>query len=280
MDKEQFDRVRKGWSGSACYWKKHTALVRRMFAPVTRAMIEEAQIEAGQSVLDLAGGTGEPSLAIAKSVGSGLVVCTDITPGMVIAAKSESEVQGLNNLHVLQCSAERLPFISNAFDRIVSRFGVMFFENPSAASIAMLRVVRPGGRLCFATWGPAESNPFFRLVTDAVSHYVETLPEEPDAPGAFRFAEAGTLAKILQDAGVVDVRERFLNFRIKAPLPLEGFWKLRYDLSDSLREKAGRIPAEALERLKDEVEVASRQYVNSGQMNFPARALIVTGSKN
>jgi hypothetical protein len=73
------------WRESAPYWEKHRDVIRTMFAPLTQALIEEAGIVAGHSVLDVAGGPGEPSLTIAKIVGSaGAVMCTDAVAEMVL----------------------------------------------------------------------------------------------------------------------------------------------------------------------------------------------------
>ena len=77
------------WRDTAKHWVKHSNTIRTMFAPVTRALIEKAGIHEGQSVLDVAGGAGEPSLTIAHVVGPrGSVTCTDAVAEMVEAAKA------------------------------------------------------------------------------------------------------------------------------------------------------------------------------------------------
>src|SRR6266404_496399 len=91
MATENADQVLAAWETSSQYWNKHQALIEKMYAPLTRALIEEAQIVAGRSVLDIGGGAGEPSLTIARVVGpSGHVMFTDPTAGMVKAAREHS----------------------------------------------------------------------------------------------------------------------------------------------------------------------------------------------
>src|SRR5688572_22305960 len=125
--------VLREWSESATAWQKHNATIRTMFTPITAAMIEEAGIAAGQKVLDVAGGPGEPSLTIAETVGpGGSVMCTDAVAEMVAAAEAEAKRRGLTNIEFRQCVAESLPFADNAFDAVVSRLGVMFFPDVPA----------------------------------------------------------------------------------------------------------------------------------------------------
>jgi ubiquinone/menaquinone biosynthesis C-methylase UbiE len=153
--------VLREWKDSAASWREHSATIRKMFAPVTDALIEEAGISEGQSVLDVAGGPGEPSLTIAERVGpTGSVMCTDAVPEMVSAAEEEAQRRRLSNMQFRQCLADSLPFADNSFDATVSRLGAMFFPDVPAALREMLRVTKPCGALCFAVWGKSEHNPF------------------------------------------------------------------------------------------------------------------------
>jgi ubiquinone/menaquinone biosynthesis C-methylase UbiE len=251
-----------------------------MFAPLTEALIEDASISEGQTVLDVAGGAGEPSLTIAEKVGlTGSVICTDAVAEMVAAAESEAHSRGLTNITFRQCVADSLPFDNDTFDAVVCRLGVMFFPDPHAALREMLRVTKPGGALAFAVWHQNELNPFTYIVTDVISRYVDSPPADPDALGAFRFAEPGKLASILMRAGANDVREQVLHFRIEAPISASEFWAMRSETSDTLREKLARLTSDKVLRVKQEVEEAGGEFFPNGQMNFPAQMIIVTGKK-
>ena len=281
MSHIQADDTLREWTESAPHWKKHAQTIRTMFAPLTRALIEEAGIVEGQSVLDVAGGPGEPSLTIAEVVGpSGSVTCTDAVPGMVGAAESEARRRGLTNIEFRQCGADSLPFEDNSFDVVVSRLGVMFFPDPLAAMREMLRVTKPNGRLSLAVWHRSDLNPFFYVVTDANSRYLEAPPSDPGAPGAFRFAERGTLLGVLGQAGAVEVRERLFKFQIAAPISPDEFWVLRSETSATLREKLARLSTEDGARVAQDAQGAARAFFPNGQMSFPAEGLIVTGEKS
>lgn len=278
---EQMSEVLREWTENASAWQKHSATIRTMFTPLTEAIIEEAGITAGQRVLDVAGGPGEPSLTIAETVGpTGFVMCTDAVAGMVAAAEAEAKLRGLTNVEFRQCVAETLPYADNAFDAVVCRLGAMFFPDVPAALREMLRVLKPGGRLCFVVWAKTEVNPFTYVVTNVISRYVQSPPASPDEPGnAFRFAESGKLVGLLAQAGATDVRERELNFHIAAPITAEQFWDMRSETSGTLREKLATLPGDQARRVAAEVLEGVREFFPNGQMSFPAQMLVISGRK-
>ena len=267
-------KILQEWRASAPYWERHASTFRVMFAPVTDTLIKDAGIVKDQSVLDVAGGAGAEMLGP-----KGSVTYTDAVAEMVAAAQSEAQRRGVTNIRFRQCSADSLTFESASFDAVVCRLGVMFFPNPLAALREMLRVTKPGGALILVVWHKSELNPFLHLVTDVLSRYVETPPADHDAPGAFRFAEPGSLANILKEAGARDVRERVLKFRMEAPISIDEFWELRSETSGTLREKLGRLSEDQARRVAQDVKEAVREFFPKGQMNFPAQMIIVTGRK-
>jgi ubiquinone/menaquinone biosynthesis C-methylase UbiE len=277
---DQTNDTLREWNDNAAAWREHCATIRTIFAPLTAAIIEDVRISAGQSVLDVAGGPGEPSLTIAEHVGpTGSVTCTDAVAAMVATAEAEAKRRGITNVSFRQCLADALPFADDSFDAAVSRLGVMFFPDTIVALREMLRVTKPGGALCFVVWGPSELNPFTSTVTKVMSRYVPMPPAEPDAPGAFRFSEPGKLASLLSEAGATNVRERELNFRIEAPLDVEQFWKLRSSTSGTLREKLATLGADEARRAGLEVQDAVREFFPNNQMSFPAQMLVISAQK-
>src|SRR6185503_15796523 len=106
MGKTDDERALRIWSESAPYWAKHRGFVDALLGPVTPALVEEAGIAPGHAVLDIAGGTGEPSLTIARIVGpAGHVTCTDAAEAMVAAAEAEGRRKGLDNVTYARCLA-------------------------------------------------------------------------------------------------------------------------------------------------------------------------------
>jgi ubiquinone/menaquinone biosynthesis C-methylase UbiE len=276
----QADDVLREWRESAFYWQKHFGTIRTMFQPVTQALINDAGIVEGQSVLDVAGGSGEPSLTIAEIVGAaGSVTCTDAVAEMVAAAEIEAQRRGLTNVTFRQCAADSLPFASKSFDAVVCRLGAMFFPNPLAALQDMLRVTKRSGTLSLAVWGKSELNPFAYAVTNVVARHFDLPPADQNVPGAFRFAEPGILASILKNAGAINVTERVLEFHIAAPISPKEFWEMRSETSGTLREKLAMVSTQQADLIAHEAHEAVREFFPKNQMNFPAQMMIVTGNR-
>jgi SAM-dependent methyltransferase len=268
------------WNETAKFWTEHSATIRHMFSPLTDALIADAAIVRGQSVLDVAAGAGEPSLTIAEKVGpAGSVMCTDAVAEMIEKAKAEAIRRGLTNIEFRQCPADSLPFPDNSFDTVLSRLGAMFFPDPPAAFREMLRVTKPGGAVALAVWHKSELNPFCYLVTDVMSRHVEPAPVDLEAPGAFRFAEPGKLAALLTAAGAVEVRERVLKFDIAAPISPADFWQMRSVTSETLRTKLEKLSDAERDGIAAEVLESVKSFFPNNQMRFPAQMLIVTGRK-
>ena len=252
-----------------------------MFQPITEALIEGGGLIEGDGVLDVAGGSGEPSLTIAERVGpTGSVTCTDVVSEMVAAAQNESQRRGLTNVAFRQCAADSLPFENNSFDAVVCRLGVMFFPDPLAGLREMLRVTTREAALSLAVWGKSELNPFSYLITDVLARHFGTAGSaDPNAPGAFRFAEPDSLARILRQAGAIEVKERPLKFQISAPISPKEFWAMRSETSGTLREKLATLSAPQQELIAREVQQAVREFFPNDQMRFPAQMIIVSGMK-
>src|SRR5438445_11777528 len=162
MIREEQKKVLDAWQTSARYWDKYRVLIAQMFAPLTSGLVEEARIEIGQEVLDIGGGSGEPSLTISCIVGpTGSVMYTDPVAGMVETAQAEAGRRGLINIHFRQCSADDLPFEDRAFDVAVSRLSAMFFVDPVTGVRQELRQIVEDGYVPVLVWSPKESNRMF-----------------------------------------------------------------------------------------------------------------------
>ncbi len=280
MPASEANDVLAAWEASSQYWSKHQALIETMFAPLTRALIEAAEIREGQMVLDIGGGSGEPSLTISPLLGaSGSVTYTDPSMGMLKTARSEADRRKLTNITFQQASAEHLPFPKDYFDVAVGRLSTMFFSEPLLGLREIHRVVKPGAVISFVVWSSKDVNPFFNRVTEVLDIFVVPEPEDDDAPGAFRFAKPGKLSSLLIEAGASTVSEQTFAFDIEAPIDPDHFWELRSEMSDTLREKLAKLRPEQVDEINRRVKQRVKDYFAAGEMSFPAQVLVVTGKK-
>lgn len=277
LDQEVIDK----WTSSAPFWEKHVEIIRQMFAAVTQALVEDAEIGRQQTILDVATGPGEPALSLAAVVGPGGKVCgIDPIPEMAAAARRAADRLGLKNAQFDVAFADHLPFPDDTFDAVISRFGVMFFPSPADGVREMLRVLKRGRTMALAVWHLAERNPFHHTLSRVIDRYVEPTPVVPDAPDAFRFAGRGRLAEILTAAGVTAVSERLFQFNIEAPISADDFLTLRCEMSDKLRAKMAGLPPDIAEEVRREMLEGFREYSSERGVCLPAEVLIVSGAKS
>lgn len=202
-----------------------------MLAPVDAPLLQALRLEAPCRIADLGCGGGGSTARIRAAAPAGSVVHGfDIAPSSieVARARTPSEAAGLA-FHVADVAREAPP--EGPYGSLASRFGVMFYDDPPAAFANLAGWLAPGGRFAFAVWSLPAENPWFTTVRETVSEVAELPPLDPEAPGAFRYAEAGKLCELLARSGFRDleVRDWRGTLPVAGGLPAAG--AARYALS-------------------------------------------------
>ncbi len=203
------------WNGAdAEYWVREQERMDRTLAPVTAPLLSFAAPVAGSTVVDVGCGCGTTTIELARAVGPvGRVVGVDVSEGMLGLAKER--LREFGNATCLLGDAAELPLAEIGAELIVSRFGVMFFGNPTAAFTNLRTALIPGGRLRFACWRPIAENPWLQIPLHAVYEHVPRMPR-PDAeePGPFSFGDTARVERILKGAGFAEISFTPLDVRI------------------------------------------------------------------
>ncbi|ANL43424.1 UNVERIFIED_ORG: SAM-dependent methyltransferase [Rhizobium esperanzae] len=194
------------WNGqSGERWVAYQARLDAMMAVFGQAAIEAAAPAIGERVLDVGCGAGASSLDLAARVGAGgQVLGVDISEPLIGRARERAPQDTPVLFQVADASSAELP--EGAFDILFSRFGVMFFDDPTGAFAHMRRTLKPGGRVAFVCWRGMAENDWVRLPMGAIKGILPpTAPPDPEASGPFSFGDRGRVARILTAAGFTDI---------------------------------------------------------------------------
>lgn len=207
------------WNGPAGRaWVDQQALLDAAFTPI-EAWLAEATVRAGaRRVLDVGCGTGSTTLAVAGRLGAqGECLGVDISGPMIACARSRAS-QAEGRVRFVEGDAQSYAFSPDAFDLIVSRFGVMFFADPVAAFANLARAARPGGELALIVWRGAEENDFMTTAERAAEPLLpQFAPRPKDGPGQFAFADPERVHAILAQAGWSGIRVEPVDFPCEFP---------------------------------------------------------------
>lgn len=187
-------------------WHDNIDRFESMLTEIGTAAVAHAGFAPGERVVDVGCGGGPTTLAIASIVGpAGRVTGADISPMLVDLANGRAASSGIGNASFEVVDGEFGTPSGVPFDRLFSRFGVMFFENSTRAFANMRGWLKPGGRIDFAAWGAPEENPWFGAVGGIMARLFDLPPPDPDAPGPFRFGDAAATKAMLEAAGYTGV---------------------------------------------------------------------------
>ena len=200
---------REFWNSPATrVWADQHERMDRVVAEFTKQILDLAAPQPGESVLDIGCGGGTTTLELAKRVGpTGRVLGADISENSIAQVQRRIAGAGLKQAEAVVADVAAHPFPPNGFDLVFSRFGVMFFADPTAAFANVRCAVKPGGRLSLAVFRTARENLWPQGPLEAVRHLLPPLPTPgPEDPGPFSWADPARVHRILEGAGFREVK--------------------------------------------------------------------------
>lgn len=258
---------------AAARWERPSA---EMGKGVTDALVDLANPQAGERVLDIACGTGAPSLKVARRVGpSGFVVATDINEEPLRIAAARAKERGLENMRFERADVHSLPYAENEFDLVTCRFGVMFFADLPRALGEILRVLKAGGRVAFAAWGSFDQPYFQSTVQIVMRHTGATIP--PAAAAMFKFGQPGTLGRALADTGFAEAHDDGRTVPWVWTDTVEELWAYFQAVTSPFRsvlDQAANQPG-----IERDVLNSLASYSDGKKVNLTAEVLLAGGRK-
>jgi SAM-dependent methyltransferase len=272
------DSQRATWAGLSAGWEKWDSVIMDQLGPVSAAIIEHLDIADDQQHLDIAAGTGEPGLSIARLSPKGRVVLTDLAPEMLDVAARRAKAHEIGNIETKVCSADELPFDDATFDSVSVRFGYMFFPDVAKATAEFARVLMPGGRLCSSVWVKPEANPWTSIAMQAIATEAVVTAPDPDGPNMFRCAAPRYVASLYEGAGLRDVSEWDVDVELVTQSPDE-YWEMISEHVSLAVVALQQVEAPARERIRAQAMATVSAFEKDGEVRVPGAARCIVGTK-
>ncbi len=247
------------WEDMAPGWEDRREWLLETTGAMNEWLVAQVDPQPGQTVLDIAAGTGDLGFLAAERVGDqGKVLCTDFAPGMIGAARRNGERRGLSNVEYHVLDAERMDLADDSVDAVLCRWGYMLMADPAAALRETRRVLREDGGLAFAVWQTPDRNLWAAIPAMTLVQRGHMPPPEPGAPGIFAMGDADRITELVTAAGFTGPRIEELTFE----------WRYRADdVWDTLTRLAGPL-ASVIKQLPDDERQATRLAIEEAMEQF------------
>lgn len=279
MDLTEYrETSRKTWNELAPAWDERREEIGAPVAPVRDWLLEHLSPREGETVLDIACGSGEMSELVSPLVGeSGHVICTDFAPQMVAAARRRGEERGLANVEYREMDAERMDLEDASVDAAMCRFGYMLMSDRVAALRETRRVLRDGGRLVFAVWAEPMRNPWVLVPGSVLMERGIMPPPDPDGPGIFALGDRGKIEASLADAGLTATALEEVEIHHHTA-DRDELWRRISTTMGPLATAIAEQPAEEQQAIRSAIEERAEAFRDADGYHLPGAAYAVLAS--
>jgi len=266
------------WSDSlAAAWEQHRDRLFETQRAVSEWLVDQVDPQPGQTVLELASGPGETGFLAAERVRpGGRVISTDLGEGMVGAARRGAEARGLDNVECRVMDAQQIDLPDASVDGVLCRFGVMLMPEPARALAGARRVLRDGGRLAFAVWGPPDRNPWLTTIVGAVLQQGHQPPGDAFGPGGvFSLSDPDRNRELVGAAGFSDVRVQEIPGLVRYD-SLDDYWDVQSQVAGALAMLVSSLADGEIAAIRSTLESMAAPFASSGGYAFPSVAVVVS----
>ncbi len=256
---------------SGAKWVKLDEPLNERFSILTSELFLRANIKKNDKVLDIGCGGGETSFQASKFVGNnGWVTGADISETLLDFAKSK--FLDSNNLDFKICDVQNYKFESNSFDKVISRFGVMFFENPVEAFNNIKLSMKTNGSLNFVCWSNMKENDFFYEGLEMIAKYAkQNLPPITKDPGPFAFSEKEYIEKILKNTGFREIKIDNVHTKISTKDSVEKDLEMMLSMGSRARILLeANLTDEKMLIIRNEIKELCKKRQNNSEITYKA----------
>jgi ubiquinone/menaquinone biosynthesis C-methylase UbiE len=272
---------REMWDNAAAGWQTWWETIERRAQKVSNKLVELAEVQPGDKVLDIATGIGEPAVTAARRVKpNGKVLAIDISSQMLLIAKTRAKSLGLDDIiEFRESDGEKidLPDSTAKFDAILSRWGLMFFPNLSATLVKIREMLVTNGRLSAAVWSAPSKVPWLDLAFASVRKQINTPAPPPSTPGPFALADIDGLKQSFSKAGFKDIKINTFQITFEFDSP-ESYTKLHQQTATRIHAMLANQTEEVKKQAWNSITEAVWQYADShGRVNLDNEVICIIG---
>jgi ubiquinone/menaquinone biosynthesis C-methylase UbiE len=248
------------WQKMAAGWDRDRRFMQKTSQAVSEWLVDALDPKPGQTILELAAGTGETGFLAAARIGdNGKLISTDFAPNMVEATRGESERLGLANVEPCVLDAENMGLPDNSVDGVLCRWGYMLMADPGEALQETRRVLREGGAVAFSVFGAPERNAWTSVPSRVLLEVTGAPRPDPTAPGILSMADPNRTKDLLGAAGfeVKRMEDVALTWRFE---DYDGYWRFLTDIAGAHSMRIGNLPEDERHAFRARLEEAVEPY--------------------
>jgi SAM-dependent methyltransferase len=262
-------------------WSANLSGMEGMLTPIDEPLIRALHLDVPCRIADIGCGGGGTALEILRWAPAGSVVHGfDISPAQIESARRRirPNEHGLA-FEIADVATAAVPEMP--YDRLVSRFGVMFFGDPPIAFANLARWLAPGGRFAFAVWNRLSENPWMTSVREVVSAIIDLPAPDPNAAGPFRYGDADQLLTLLDRAGLGDlnVNDWRGTIPIGGGLPAAEAAHFALEAFSSFADSLAKAGDQALNEARQSLTARFSRHLHDNAVRLDACVHIVTGAQ-
>ena len=269
-----------GRKESADWWSAGQAARQQIYGAATEMMLDLAGVQVGSRVLDVAAGSGESTLMVARRIGpTGYALAADVSANMLNAAAEAARTAGVTNIETRVVNAENIELESDSFDAVMCRIALMLFPNPAKALNGMRRVVKPGGRVAVMVYSGLEKNPYHEIFQEAVRRMGNIPWPAPGEPWMYALGAPGVLEGLYSGAGFLNVSVHAAPIPRRFPSAAAAVGNMKKATAGDIGELMNRLKEADRDRAWAEIEEKFKRFEGPNGFEAPGEVLIGVGTK-
>ena len=265
------------WSAVAPAWEEYRDRLFENVRSVSEWLVDQVDPQRAQTVLELTAGPGETGFLAAPRLGpSGRLISSDFVPAMVEAAQRGATQRGLENVECRILDAQQIDLPDGSVDGVLSRFGLMLVPEQERAMDEIRRVLRPGGRCAYATWGPPDRNPWIFQIVMALLENGHPPPGDPFAPGGvFSLATPERNHDLAAAAGfaTITVEELTGTMRFEDP---DEYWRFNTSVAGPVAELVVSLSGDQLRAIRTTLDPSLVPFERDDGLELPWTSVVTS----